>query len=51
MTGSAARAFVLSTGARALIEPCRWTAPLAPTLAPLGFRERSVGCARVYVQG
>jgi hypothetical protein len=47
----AARRFVLFTRARALVQPCGWSVPLEAALAPLGFRERVVGCARVYVRG
>jgi hypothetical protein len=50
MTASAARSFVRSVGTRALVEPCGWAAPLEPALAPLGFHEQAVGCARVYTR-
>jgi hypothetical protein len=49
MTPGQARRFVVSTGARALVEPCGSTGNLNAVLAPLGFRVISIGCARVYV--
>lgn len=50
LTPEAARRFVRSTRARALIAPCGWSVPLEAELAPLGFREQAVGCAHVYLR-
>jgi len=50
MTGPEARAFVRAVGTRALVEPCGWSGRLEPALASLGFRERTIGCARVYIR-
>lgn len=43
------RAFLSATGARAVVQPCGYTYDLEPVLAPLGFSERTVGCAHVYL--
>jgi hypothetical protein len=50
LTPGQARALVQGTRSRALVEPCGWPGRLEPQLAPLGFREVRVGCARVYVR-
>jgi hypothetical protein len=50
LTADAARALVRRAGSRALVEPCGFSAQLAPLLEPLGFHELRVGCARVYVR-
>lgn len=39
-----------STRSRALVQPCGWPGNLKPELAPLGFRELTTGCARVYIR-
>jgi hypothetical protein len=38
------------SGAGALIQPCGWPGNLAPQLAPLGFVEVRVGCARLFLR-
>ncbi|HWF74733.1 MAG TPA: hypothetical protein VG186_15390 [Solirubrobacteraceae bacterium] len=50
MTTQHARAFVTSTAARVLVEPCASSVRLEPALAPLGFRELTFGCAHVYTR-
>jgi hypothetical protein len=42
------RAFVRSTGARFVVEPCGSGAQLRPALAPAGFTVTSIGCATLY---
>jgi hypothetical protein len=45
---AAERAFVLSTGAAFVLEPCGRAAQLARALAPAGFTAVRIGCATVY---
>jgi hypothetical protein len=47
-TAVRARQFVVATGALALVEPCGSVGRLEAELSVIGFRERAVGCARVY---
>jgi hypothetical protein len=42
------RAFVLSTGATIVLQPCGWHAQLARALTPAGFTARAFGCATLY---
>jgi hypothetical protein len=46
-----AQALVARSGARLLLSDCRHPANLLPTLAALGVRQRTFGCARVYELG
>lgn len=51
LTGSAARSFVLSTGARFVLSDCGAHADLTRTLAPLMLTVHRFGCAAVYEVG
>jgi hypothetical protein len=50
MNGEAAQAFVRSTAATYVLEPCGWHARLAPELGAIGFRAHQFGCAVVYAK-
>jgi hypothetical protein len=50
MTPAQARAFVRSTGAGAIVEPCGYAGQLAAELAPLGFHAERLGCSVVYAR-
>ncbi|HLY35302.1 MAG TPA: hypothetical protein VKU35_01155, partial [Candidatus Limnocylindria bacterium] len=50
LTPAQDRAMIRTTASRALVQPCGWPGRLEPALAPLGFREVRVGCARVYIR-
>jgi hypothetical protein len=51
LTGSAARSFVLGTGARFVLSDCGSHADLTRTLAPLKLTVHRFGCATVYELG
>jgi hypothetical protein len=49
-TAATERSALDQVKARVLLQPCGYGRPVDRALAPLGFRARPVGCARVYVR-